>query len=198
MFCPPEPIIRFAEIKYSIKEPQVPAEIAIVKIPVLRQGDTSKVSVVRIHTKDGSATSGEDYNPLSQGQDESHKQPNQDPIPQCLEILIYHDQLHLTSCTTGMKILHYDTFCHFFYVKQLRVLQAGSSKYFCLYVLSDVEFKEGETEHIVEIKVLYDGQREIREAFTVHMKPDEYMVAETQVRDHHLYKYPPSRHITHS
>ncbi|KAA0722212.1 FRAS1-related extracellular matrix protein 2 ECM3 -like protein [Triplophysa tibetana] len=106
-----KPIIRFAEIKYSIKEPQVPAEIAVVKIPVLRQGDTSKVSVVRIHTKDGSATSGEDYNPLSQ----------------------------------------------------------------------DVEFKEGETEHVVEIQVLYDGQREIREAFTVHMKPDEYMVAETQM-----------------
>uniref|UniRef100_A0A671KDL8 Fras1 related extracellular matrix 3 n=1 Tax=Sinocyclocheilus anshuiensis TaxID=1608454 RepID=A0A671KDL8_9TELE len=104
-------IIRFAEIKYSVREPQLPGEIAVAKIPVLRQGDTSKVSVVRIHTKDGSATSGEDYNPLSQ----------------------------------------------------------------------DVEFKEGETEHVVEIQVLYDGQREIREAFTVHMKPDEYMVAETQM-----------------
>ncbi|KAK7166140.1 hypothetical protein R3I93_006042 [Phoxinus phoxinus] len=104
-------IIRFAEIKYSVREPQLPGEIAVVKIPVLRQGDTSKVSVVRVHTKDGSATSGEDYNPLSQ----------------------------------------------------------------------DVEFKEGETEHVVEIQVLYDGQREIREAFTVHMKPDEYMVAETQM-----------------
>lgn len=56
----------------------------------------------------------------------------------------------------------------------------------CLCVPTDVEFKEGETEHVVEIQVLYDGQREIREAFTVHMKPDEYMVAETQVRDHHL------------
>lgn len=46
----------------------------------------------------------------------------------------------------------------------------------------DVEFKEGETQHVVEVQVLYDGQREIREAFTVHLKPDEYMVAETQVR----------------
>uniref|UniRef100_A0A8B9HGC3 Fras1 related extracellular matrix 3 n=1 Tax=Astyanax mexicanus TaxID=7994 RepID=A0A8B9HGC3_ASTMX len=104
-------IIRFSEIKYSVKEPQAPGEIALVKIPVLRLGDTSKVSVVRVHTKDGSATSGEDYNPLSQ----------------------------------------------------------------------DVEFKEGETEHVVEVQVLYDGQREIREAFTVHLKPDEYMVAETQM-----------------
>lgn len=63
-----EPIIRFSEIKYSVREPQVKGDVAIVKIPVLRVGDTSKVSVVRVHTKDGSATSGEDYNPLSEGE----------------------------------------------------------------------------------------------------------------------------------
>ncbi|XP_018591126.2 FRAS1-related extracellular matrix protein 3 isoform X2 [Scleropages formosus] len=106
-----KPIIRFSEIKYSVREPQVLGQVAVVKIPILRLGDTSKVSVVRVHTKDGSATSGEDYDPLSQ----------------------------------------------------------------------DVEFKEGEKEHFVEVQVLYDGQREMREAFTVHMKPDEYMVAETQM-----------------
>lgn len=39
----------------------------VVKIPVLRLGDTSKVSIVRVHTKDGSATSGEDYHPVSEG-----------------------------------------------------------------------------------------------------------------------------------
>lgn len=61
------PIIRFSEIKYSIREPQVKGDMAIVKIPILRLGDTSKVSVVRVHTKDGSATSGDDYNPLSEG-----------------------------------------------------------------------------------------------------------------------------------
>lgn len=38
-----------------------------MKLPILRLGDTSKVSVVRVHTKDGSATSGDDYNPLSEG-----------------------------------------------------------------------------------------------------------------------------------
>lgn len=63
-----EPIIRFSEIKYSVREPQVKGDVAIVKIPILRVGDTSKVSVVRVHTKDGSATSGEDYNPLSEGE----------------------------------------------------------------------------------------------------------------------------------
>lgn len=33
----------------------------------------------------------------------------------------------------------------------------------------------------MEIEILYDGQREMREAFTVHMKPDDNMVAEIQV-----------------
>lgn len=42
--------------------------MSVVKVPVLRVGDTSKVSVVRVHTKDGSATSGEDYHPVSQGE----------------------------------------------------------------------------------------------------------------------------------
>ncbi|KAF7223631.1 FRAS1-related extracellular matrix protein 3 isoform X2 [Nothobranchius furzeri] len=106
-----KPIIRFSEIKYSVHEPQVKGDMAIVKIPILRFGDTSKVSVVRVHTKDGSATSGDDYNPLSE----------------------------------------------------------------------DVEFKEGEKKQFVEIEILYDGQREMREAFTVHMKPDDNMVAEVQM-----------------
>ncbi|KAM8843174.1 FRAS1-related extracellular matrix protein 3 [Synchiropus picturatus] len=106
-----KPVIRFSEIKYSVREPQVKGDVAVVKIPILRMGDTSQVSVVRVHTKDGSATSGEDYNPLSE----------------------------------------------------------------------DVEFKEGEKEHYVEIEILYDGQREMREAFTVHMKPDDNMIAEIQM-----------------
>lgn len=62
-----EPVIKFSGIKYSIQEPQEPGEISVVKIPVLRLGDSSKVSIVRIHTKDGSAVSGEDYNPMSEG-----------------------------------------------------------------------------------------------------------------------------------
>lgn len=33
----------------------------------------------------------------------------------------------------------------------------------------------------MEIDILYDGQREMREAFTVHLKPDDNMVAEIQV-----------------
>ncbi|XP_007950639.1 FRAS1-related extracellular matrix protein 2 [Orycteropus afer afer] len=104
-------IIKFGETKFSVSEPQEPGQSVVVKIPVVRQGDTSKVSIVRVHTKDGSATSGEDYHPVSE----------------------------------------------------------------------EIEFKEGETQHIVEIEVIFDGVREMREAFTVHLKPDENMIAETQV-----------------
>lgn len=45
----------------------------------------------------------------------------------------------------------------------------------------DIEFNEGDTQHFVEVEILFDGLREMRETFTLHLKPDEYMVAETQV-----------------
>ncbi|XP_029030012.1 FRAS1-related extracellular matrix protein 2a [Betta splendens] len=106
-----KPIIRFLETKFSISEPKEAGAVATVRIPVVRLGDASKMSVVRVHTKDGSAVSGEDYYPVSK----------------------------------------------------------------------DVEFKQGDTEHLVEVEVLFDGVREMREAFTLHLKPDENMVAETQV-----------------
>lgn len=62
-----ETIIKFGETKFSVSEPKEPGQSVIIKIPVIRQGDTSKVSTVRVHTKDGSATSGEDYHPVSEG-----------------------------------------------------------------------------------------------------------------------------------
>ncbi|XP_058489808.1 FRAS1-related extracellular matrix protein 2b [Solea solea] len=104
-------IIRFGGTKFSVNEPKESGQVSVVKIPVLRVGDTSKVSVVRVHTKDGSATSGEDYHPISE----------------------------------------------------------------------EIVFRKGDTEHYVEVEVLYDGVREMREAFTVHLKPDENMVAETKM-----------------
>uniref|UniRef100_A0A3Q3M119 FRAS1 related extracellular matrix 2b n=1 Tax=Mastacembelus armatus TaxID=205130 RepID=A0A3Q3M119_9TELE len=105
-------IIRFGETKFSVNEPKESGQVSVVKIPVLRAGDASKVSVVRVHTKDGSATSGEDYHPISE----------------------------------------------------------------------EIVFKEGDRQHSVEVEILYDGIREMREAFTVHLKPDENMVAETKVK----------------
>ncbi|XP_061575696.1 FRAS1-related extracellular matrix protein 2b [Cololabis saira] len=104
-------IISFGETKFSVNEPKENGQVSVVKIPVFRVGDTSKVSVVRVHTKDGSAASGEDYHPISE----------------------------------------------------------------------EIVFRQGETEHYVEVEILYDGVREMREAFTVHLKPDENMVAETKM-----------------
>ncbi|XP_030632073.1 FRAS1-related extracellular matrix protein 2b isoform X1 [Chanos chanos] len=104
-------IIRFGETKFSVSEPKELGHVSVVMVPVVRVGDTSKVSVVRVHTKDGSASSGEDYHPISQ----------------------------------------------------------------------DIEFKEGDTQHFVEVEIIYDNIREMREAFTIHLKPDENMVAETQM-----------------
>lgn len=62
-----ETIIKFGETKFSVREPKEPGQSVIIRIPVIRQGDTSKVSIVRVHTKDGSAASGEDYHPVSEG-----------------------------------------------------------------------------------------------------------------------------------
>lgn len=104
-------IIRFGETKFSVNEPKESGQVSVVRIPVLRVGDHSKVSVVRVHTKDGSATSGEDYHPISE----------------------------------------------------------------------ELVFKQGITEQYVEVEILYDIVREMREAFTVHLKPDENMVAETKM-----------------
>lgn len=57
------------------------------------------------------------------------------------------------------------------------------SCFVCVCLCVDVEFKAGDSEHVVEVEVLFDGVKEMREAFTVHLKPDENMIAETQVRN---------------
>ncbi|XP_037655980.1 FRAS1-related extracellular matrix protein 2 isoform X2 [Choloepus didactylus] len=105
------PVIKFGETKFSVREPKEPGQSVVIRIPVIRQGDTSKASVVRVHTKDGSATSGEDYLPVSE----------------------------------------------------------------------EIEFKEGERQHVVEIDVVFDGLGEMREVFSVHLAPDDSTVADTQV-----------------
>lgn len=54
--------------------------------------------------------------------------------------------------------------------------------FFYICVCPVLEFKQGDKQNVVEVQVLFDGVREMREAFTLHLKPDENMVAETQVR----------------
>ncbi|XP_013413797.1 FRAS1-related extracellular matrix protein 2-like [Lingula anatina] len=108
-----KPIIKFERTKYSVNEPMFSGEIATVEIPVVRLGDLSQTSIVRVHTKDGSAKSG----------------PGND----------YH----------------------------------GFSK--------ELEFGLNVSRHVIKVEVLYDGEREMREAFTVHIKPDRNMVADVQM-----------------
>uniref|UniRef100_A0A6Q2YHN7 Calx-beta domain-containing protein n=1 Tax=Esox lucius TaxID=8010 RepID=A0A6Q2YHN7_ESOLU len=67
-------VIRFSETRYRVKEPAARGQVAVVTVAVRRHGDVSRVSVVRVHTKDGSAHSGQDYNPLSQGEKEGGRE----------------------------------------------------------------------------------------------------------------------------
>ncbi|KFM78096.1 FRAS1-related extracellular matrix protein 2, partial [Stegodyphus mimosarum] len=105
-----KPIIKLEKNRYTVKEPEKAGESSILKIPVVRSGDLSKLSLIRIHTKDGSAKSGVDYVPYSK---ELQFQPN---------------------------------------VSRLEV----------------------------EVEILYDGEKEHREAFTLHLKPDRKLVAEVK------------------
>ncbi|XP_069169262.1 FRAS1-related extracellular matrix protein 2-like [Procambarus clarkii] len=56
------------ESRVSVEEPEVAGEERVVRLVVFRTGDTSTSVAVRIHTKDGSATSGKDYFPVSKGE----------------------------------------------------------------------------------------------------------------------------------
>lgn len=89
-----EPIIKFGETKLSVNEPKESGKISIVRIPVRRVGDSSRVSLVRVHTKDGSAVSGEDYHPISQGE-EAHSTLHNDATFLSFQPLFLHlEKLH--------------------------------------------------------------------------------------------------------
>nr|XP_002119185.2 FRAS1-related extracellular matrix protein 2 [Ciona intestinalis] len=101
-------IIEFPTTTFEVTEPATEDNVTIIRIPVIRKGDTTKTSSVRFFTKDGNARSSEDYNPVSK------------------ELL----------------------------------------------------FEPGVDEHVVEIEILYDDEKEIRESFTVRIDPDVNMEAQ--------------------
>lgn len=76
--------------------------------------------------------------------------------------------------------------CHVPFLQLISCILNGLPPGVCVFpyvcVCPDLEFKQGDKQHVVEVEVLFDGVREMREAFTLHLKPDENMVAETQVR----------------
>ncbi|XP_075544224.1 FRAS1-related extracellular matrix protein 2-like isoform X1 [Dermacentor variabilis] len=61
-----QPVIRFRQTRTTVKEPRNPDHSVSLAISVVRQGDCSATSVVRVYSRDGSATAGKDYQPLSQ------------------------------------------------------------------------------------------------------------------------------------
>ena len=67
MFLLSESVIQFEKTKFSVKEPQLKGETEVLRIPVRRIGDLSHTSVVRVHTRDGSAKAGRDYHGFSKG-----------------------------------------------------------------------------------------------------------------------------------
>lgn len=69
----------------SVKEPQKVGKQQVVRLGVVRAGDTSTTVAVRLHTKDGSATAGKDYFAISKGE----------ALP---EVLGYGCILHFSVC----------------------------------------------------------------------------------------------------
>lgn len=63
----PGPVIGFEKTAYEVIEPGVEG-VATLTVAIVRKGDLSQSSSVRVFTKDGNAESGKDYNPLSKGE----------------------------------------------------------------------------------------------------------------------------------
>ncbi|KAL3878630.1 hypothetical protein ACJMK2_030964 [Sinanodonta woodiana] len=60
-----KPVIKFENNRYTVNEPIIKGDTSTLRINVIREGDTSVESNVRVSTKDGSAKAGTDYNPFS-------------------------------------------------------------------------------------------------------------------------------------
>jgi len=50
-----------------------------------------------------------------------------------------------------------------------------------LFISTELQFDEGIEEILMEVEVLYDDEKEMRESFTVRLEPDTNMVAELGV-----------------
>ena len=60
-------MIKFEKNRYTVNEPIIKGDTNILRIPVVRLGDTSGTSEVRVSTKSGSARAGRDFNGYSKG-----------------------------------------------------------------------------------------------------------------------------------
>ncbi|XP_060554877.1 FRAS1-related extracellular matrix protein 2-like isoform X2 [Ruditapes philippinarum] len=55
-------VIKFDKSQYTVNEPIIPGDVNVLRVPVIRLGDTSGTSEVRVSTKSGSASAGRDFN----------------------------------------------------------------------------------------------------------------------------------------
>jgi hypothetical protein len=55
-------VIKFEKSQYTVNEPIIPGDVNVLRVPVIRLGDTSGTSEVRVSTKSGSASAGRDFN----------------------------------------------------------------------------------------------------------------------------------------
>lgn len=58
-------MIKFDRSQYTVNEPIIRGDVNILHVPVIRLGDTSGTSEVRVSTKSGSASAGRDFNAFS-------------------------------------------------------------------------------------------------------------------------------------
>ena len=65
-------------------------------------------------------------------------------------------------------------------------------------VCVEMVFSAGQSEHVLEVQVLFDQERETRETFTLHLTPDLNMVAHTQVSLSHTGLSSPQATLSHT
>ena len=62
-----EPVIGFADTHIYVSEPSEADTAGYARVTVVRQGDLSRVSIVTVYTKEGSATAGTDFREATSG-----------------------------------------------------------------------------------------------------------------------------------
>lgn len=81
---------------------------------------------------------------------------------------VYHSPLLILLCCSPLLILVYNPPCLF--KCALLLFSTADSNVLFTYVYSELVFGANMSRIDVDVEILYDGQKEIREVFTVHLK----------------------------
>ncbi|GAB6022620.1 hypothetical protein CHUAL_006715 [Chamberlinius hualienensis] len=99
-------VVGFDKSQYYTKQPKEIGQLSIVEVVITRQGDISITSTFRVHTKDGSATSGKDYNGLSK---DIKMNPNTSQVVIPVEILYDNEKENRETFIIYLKLINDDT-----------------------------------------------------------------------------------------